>query len=82
MTWYWGTAIVVGVLLVLVGRRGEGRGVRRPESGDAPASSERIDEFLQAGQKIEAIKEYRALHGAGLKDAKHAIEARARDLGY
>lgn len=81
MSWYWGAAIAVGVLLALMSRRGEEPGARHRRSGDAPASSERIDEFLRAGQKIEAIKEYRALHGVGLKVAKHAIEARIRSLG-
>jgi ribosomal protein L7/L12 len=33
------------------------------------------------GRKIEAIKEYRALHRVDLKSAKDAIEARARELG-
>jgi ribosomal protein L7/L12 len=43
-------------------------------------SPEHIDELLRAGQKIEAIKAYRALHGVGLKEAKDAIDARSRNL--
>jgi ribosomal protein L7/L12 len=37
--------------------------------------------LLRAGQKIEAIKMYRALHGVDLKAAKDAVDARARALG-
>ncbi|GAA5069020.1 ribosomal protein L7/L12 [Nocardia callitridis] len=38
-----------------------------------------LDELLARGKKIQAIKRYRELTGSGLKDAKDAIEARARD---
>ena len=34
----------------------------------------RIENYLQSGNKIAAIKEYRALYGVGLKDAKEAVE--------
>ena len=34
----------------------------------------RIKNYLQSGNKIAAIKEYRALYGTGLKDAKEAVE--------
>jgi ribosomal protein L7/L12 len=37
--------------------------------------------LLRAGQKIEAIKHYRAMHGVDLKTAKDAVDARARELG-
>jgi ribosomal protein L7/L12 len=37
--------------------------------------------LLRGGQKIEAIKQYRAMHGVGLKEAKDAVDARARELG-
>jgi ribosomal protein L7/L12 len=46
-----------------------------------PPSPERIDELIRAGQKIEAIKQYRVLHQVDLKSAKDAVEARARELG-
>lgn len=36
---------------------------------------------LEGGRKIEAIKVYRDLTGAGLKEAKDAVEAMARDRG-
>jgi ribosomal protein L7/L12 len=33
-----------------------------------------VHEFLRQGQKIQAIKAYRESTGAGLKDAKEAVE--------
>lgn len=41
------------------------------------SDDEKIDEIksiLESGNKIEAIKQYRALYGVGLKDAKEAVE--------
>src|SRR5690349_212491 len=40
-----------------------------------PASDPRIAELVGKGQKIEAIKLYRELTGAGLADAKSAIDS-------
>ena len=80
MTWYWGAALAAVALLALtrLSERQEGGHAR---SGDAAPSAEQIDAFLRAGRKIEAIKEYRALHAVDLKTAKDdAVEARARDL--
>ena len=37
--------------------------------------SERVKELARAGKKIEAIKMYREETGAGLKEAKDAVEA-------
>ena len=82
MNWYWGVILAVIVFVALLSRRGERSGSSaRLRSGSAPPSPERIDELLRAGQKIEAIKEYRVLHGVDLKTAKDAIDARARELG-
>ncbi len=36
---------------------------------------------LQGGKMIEAIKIYRGITGMGLKEAKTAVEAMARDMG-
>nr|WP_240939860.1 ribosomal protein L7/L12 [Planosporangium flavigriseum] len=36
---------------------------------------------LEAGRKIQAIKAYRDATGAGLKEAKDAVEALARSRG-
>jgi ribosomal protein L7/L12 len=83
MAWYWVAGIGAAVLLGILSRRGErpdGRS-RADRPGATPPSPAEIDVLLRAGQKIEAIKMYRALHGVDLKAAKDAVDARARDLG-
>ncbi|WP_212846795.1 ribosomal protein L7/L12 [Actinoplanes ianthinogenes] len=54
-------------------------GIREPEP-DVPGV---VLQELLAGRKIQAIKEYRKATGAGLKEAKDAVEllARQRNLG-
>ncbi|MFJ8585743.1 ribosomal protein L7/L12 [Streptomyces sp. NPDC093595] len=37
----------------------------------------RVGELLRQGQRIEAIKAYREITGAGLKEAKDAVDAMA-----
>jgi len=81
MSVYWIAALAAIALLAVVSRRGERSGAPRPRSGDALPSPERIDLFIRSGQKIEAIKAYRALHRVDLKTAKDAVEARERELG-
>jgi ribosomal protein L7/L12 len=60
------------------------RGEPPPPSRDAPAP-DGIDaelwELLKNGRKIEAIKRFRAQTGAGLAEAKTAVEAIARRHG-
>jgi ribosomal protein L7/L12 len=81
MSWYWLAALAAVALLGLVSRRGERPDSKEPRpSGTAPPPSD-IDDLLRAGQKIAAIKRYRAQHGVDLKTAKDAIDARARELG-
>ena len=46
---------------------------------DAAARDE-IDRLLAERRKIEAVKRYREAAGVGLKEAKLAVEARAREL--
>jgi ribosomal protein L7/L12 len=46
----------------------------------APVPPE-IAAALQSGKMIQAIKIYRGLTGMGLKEAKTAVEAMARDMG-
>ena len=79
MNWYWGAALGIIVLLVM-SRRGERSASSRLQTDNEPVSPERIDAFVRAGQKIEAIKAYRRLHGVGLKEAKDAVDAREREL--
>jgi ribosomal protein L7/L12 len=81
MNWYWIAAGAAVVLLAIASRRGERADSSRARLGTTPPSAERIDESIRAGRKIEAIKEYRAMHGVDLKSAKDAVEARARELG-
>lgn len=45
-----------------------------------PIPSPDVEILLQQGQKIEAIKLYRQLHGTDLKDSKDAVDALARQL--
>jgi ribosomal protein L7/L12 len=79
VSWYVIAAVIVVVLLVLVGRRGEGPASARGLA--VPPTPERIDEYLRAGRKVDAIKAYRALHHVDLKTAKDAVDARADELG-
>ncbi|MEU6117927.1 ribosomal protein L7/L12 [Streptomyces sp. NPDC047117] len=44
---------------------------------DRPELAE-IDDLLRRDRKVEAIKRYRQLTGAGLVEAKEAVEARIR----
>jgi ribosomal protein L7/L12 len=81
MSWYWVAVIAAVVLLAIISRRGEKADSNRARMDEAPPSKERIDALIRARQKIEAIKQYRALHGVDLKSAKDAVEARARELG-
>ena len=50
-------------------------------SGEALDLEAELLRLLQEGQKIEAIKHYREWTGAGLKDAKDAVEALAARHG-
>jgi hypothetical protein len=43
-------------------------------AGKADVNAE-LMELIRAGQRIEAIKKYREMHGVGLKEARDAIEA-------
>jgi ribosomal protein L7/L12 len=48
------------------------------EDSDFKADPRSVDELLQCmklGKKIDAIKQYRALTGQGLKESKDAVEA-------
>lgn len=83
MSWYWAAGIIAIVLLCLVSRRGEQvtDTPRRTPTDRTPVAAGDIDALLRGGQKIQAIKAYRALHGVDLKTAKDAMDARARELG-
>jgi ribosomal protein L7/L12 len=50
--------------------------------GNAGDLDEQISQLLQAGQKIEAIKLYRERTGAGLAEAKQAVEQMQVDVVF
>ncbi|UWZ34653.1 ribosomal protein L7/L12 [Dactylosporangium roseum] len=52
-------------------------GIREPE----PEAPDAVLQELMAGRKIQAIKLFREATGAGLKEAKHAVELLARQRG-
>jgi ribosomal protein L7/L12 len=81
MSWYWLAAIAAVVGLGFLSRRGERARSKEVRPGGTPPSPGTIDELLRSGQKIEAIKQYRTMHGVDLKTAKDAVDARARELG-
>jgi ribosomal protein L7/L12 len=74
--------VIVGLLVavnyVLVTRQEQREGKMpswTPEQIDWDAiADEQLQEALTRGNKIEAIKRYRELTGAGLKEAKDAVE--------
>lgn len=87
MVWQPGS-IVMAVLFFLAGvgfgrfsaRRGSvspARPAASPDEINDPA----IDAEIRAGHEVEAIKLYRQRTGAGLVDAKLAVEQRATQLG-
>ena len=43
-----------------------------------PGITDEVDDHLRAGRKVSAIKAYRESTGAGLKEAKDAVEAYER----
>ncbi|MGW5347848.1 hypothetical protein [Streptomyces sp. HUAS TT3] len=51
-------------------------GIEEPE----PAGLDAVRALLREGRTIEAIKAYRAATGAGLAEAKHAVDALAAAL--
>jgi len=51
-------------------------GVYPPEGTETDAD---VDRLLLHGQKIAAIKVYRAVHRVGLKEAKEAVEKRQQE---
>lgn len=72
-------ALVIGFTILFLVLRALSSG---PDAGRAShfdpdvdeVSDERIRQFLDDGQKIQAIKAYRALYGVGLSEAKQAVE--------
>jgi ribosomal protein L7/L12 len=80
--------ILVGILLFIggyfVGRAGKTSERLRQQSRqwtpDPGISDSQIEAAIRAGKKIDAIKLYRQRSGAGLKEAKDAVEAMAQQI--
>jgi len=71
-----GIAFVAFVLGRVTGTQRVPLVVRPPASPrDVEAADAEIATLVRAGEKLEAIKRYRALHGVDLKAAKEAVEA-------
>lgn len=62
------------VLGFLLGKSAAGKSPPAPVPPPPPSKLDEIRKELRAGNKIQAIKMYREQTGAGLKDAKDAIE--------
>ena len=86
----WTTSdIVIGALLFICGF-GLGRASKAFDAAriaqsqwqpDPSISDAEIEAQLRAGRPIEAIRLYRRRSGAGLKEAKQAVDAMAQRLG-
>jgi hypothetical protein len=77
--------LVVFVLGWTLVRRQQGKVRDLRDSGVYPHEGTEtdadVDRLLLHGQKIAAIKVYRAVHRVGLKEAKEAVEERQRGRG-
>ena len=69
--------VMVGLIAVLAGKRGVEVVTLRPPAPGQPTlgADDSPEQLLRAGRKLEAIKRFRELTGAGLKEAKDAVEA-------
>ena len=73
-------ALAAFLLGVAVGRARPRRQVVWSEPAQPPQRSAEVDDLIRRGQKIQAIKRYRKLHGTDLKTAKDAVEAIERQI--
>jgi ribosomal protein L7/L12 len=78
-----GIAIAAFILGMIVGRAT----ARNKQSSEpfvnlnmAPLEGNSVQDLLQAGRKIEAIKRYRQENGVGLKEAKDAVDRMAMGM--
>ena len=65
------TGVCVVAVAVLLIFKGDSSAPEHPPKG---ITDDDIRNLAQQGQKIKAIKWYRAIHGVGLKEAKDAVE--------
>jgi ribosomal protein L7/L12 len=67
-------------LLFVVSRLGRDERVSISDSQACSSEPETVESLIRAGQKIGAIKLLREEVGLGLKEAKHEVERREREL--
>lgn len=67
--------IVVLVMTFMGAKNVEVVNLRPPQRDAAPGADDQLHALLAEGRKIEAIKLYRERTGAGLREAKEAVDA-------
>lgn len=80
--------IILGVYGAFRAKNRRNRQVERQQQAPQPKAisyqvgdmNSELRALIQANRKIEAIKRYREMTGAGLRDAKEAIEAMEREM--
>ncbi len=68
------TLVYIGIGIALVFTVAMLIGSKAVPAAPENVSDEDIRSLAKQGQKIQAIKWYRSLHGVGLKDAKQSVE--------
>lgn len=56
-------------------------GISPLDAADTTGAIPEVDDAIRAGNLIQAIKAWRQRTGVGLKEAKDAVELRARSIG-
>jgi ribosomal protein L7/L12 len=78
------TSFLLLTIGYFLGRASKAANISRPQPSqwkpDASISDSQIEAALRAEKKIEAIKLYRQRSGAGLKEAKDAVESVAQRI--
>jgi ribosomal protein L7/L12 len=71
----WIVLVVAAVVLLAAVVANSGKSAPNPGRALAPEEVERVRGVLRTGNKLEAIKLHRELSGAGLREAKDAVDA-------
>src|SRR5262245_58487536 len=68
----------MGVFIALAQKRGKEESLlpqdNWPKDTGQASTDDEVKRLVAAGEKIEAIKLYREIHGCGLKEAKDAVD--------
>lgn len=70
-----GAVLALGLLFKRVAEGGSAADLRA-----VPQTDDGVRDLIRMGRKVSAIKLYRELHAVGLKEAKEAVDAMARDV--